>query len=142
MSAKDEGLIGLVEVPRNQAQLLLESGYFYMEKGQFQEAQKVFEGCVSLLPRSEVPHLGLGHLFQSQGRKAEAVASFQEAIKMRPDSAEAHAFLGEAYLLQGKPAQALPMLDKAEELDKANPPAAAELARSLRQAHKEGAFDQ
>lgn len=140
MSTKDIGLIGLVEVPKKQVQLLLESGYFYMEKGLFKEAETVFQGCMSLLPKSEVPRIGMGHLYMTQDRLDQAIASYQSAIKVKPSSAEAHAFLGEAYLFKGKPNLALPALQKAEQLDTNDPPVTADLARSLLQAHKEGIF--
>ncbi len=140
MTAKDEGLIGIVEVPKNQAQVILETGYLYMEMGEFQKSEDVFNGCASLLPRSEVPHLALGQLFLSQERYPQAVQSYQKAIELRPDSAEAHAFLGEAYMVQGQAAQAIPVLEKAQELDQSDPPSAAEMARSLLDAHEQGVF--
>jgi tetratricopeptide (TPR) repeat protein len=140
MSNQDVGLIGLVEVPKKQAQVILEAGYFYMEKGEFQLAEEVFKGCASLLPRSEVPHLGLGHLYQSQGKMPQSLASLQQAHKLRPNSAEVNAFLGEAHLLMKQFDKAMPFLNKAQELDQSDPPAAADLARNLLDAYKEGVF--
>lgn len=138
--AANDSLIGLVEVPKLQAQVMLETGYMYMEMGNFQAAEEVFAGCASLLPRSEVPQLGLGHLYISQERWTEANKAYQKAMELNPQSAEAHVFLGEAYLLQGNFSAALPLLDKARQLDKSDPPAAAELARSLREAYEQGTF--
>lgn len=140
MAAQNESLIGLVEVPKEQAQVMLETGYMYMEMGDFKAAEEVFLGCAALLPRSEVPQLGLGHLFVSQERWNDAESAYNKALELRPESAEVHAFLGEAYLLQGKGDQAVPFLEKAKQLDQNDPPAASELAQSLLEAHSQGVF--
>lgn len=134
----DESLIGLVEVSKHEAQVLMEAGYLYVELGNFQAAQEIFEGCVALLPRSDAPSIGLGNLFVTQGKYKEAVNSYQHAIQVRSDSATAYAFLGEVYLLSGDSQQAQNALQKALELAPDGPPA--ELARSLLQAEKDGAF--
>lgn len=142
MPDQDESLVGIVEVSRREAQLLLEAGYIYMELGKFQEADDVFQGVCSLLPKNDVPRIALGHLFMSQSRIDEAIQSYKNAIKLRPESATAHAFLGEAYLFKGKTELALPTLQKAQELDTSpeEEGSARRLALSLLQAHKEGAF--
>ena len=44
MSVREESLIGLVEVPKKQAQVMLDAAYFYMELGKFKEAEEVFFG--------------------------------------------------------------------------------------------------
>ena len=134
----EETLIGMVEVPRREAKLLLESAYFLIEMGKHKQAQEVFEGCVALLPRSDVPRIGLGNLFTAQGRFDLAEQQYREAIKVREDSASAHAFLAEALLFQKKEALAQPHLDKALSLDPEGPAGA--LVRSMREALKEGAF--
>lgn len=138
--AANDNLIGLVEVPKFQAQVMLETGYMYMEMGNFQAAEEVFAGCAALLPRSEVPQLGLGHLYVSQERWTDANKAYQKALELNPNSAEAHVFLAEAYLLQKNFTTALSLLEKAQELDKQDPPVAGELARSLQEAYKQGTF--
>ncbi len=138
MAEKEPSLLGIVEIPRRQAQVMLDAAYFYMEMGKFKEAEEVFEGCAALLPRSEVPLMGLGHLYVSQEKFDKAIETYQKALKVKPDSAEVHAFLGEAYLLKGEAEKALPILQKAQELDKNDPPTAGALAKSLLQAYQEG----
>lgn len=138
--AANDSLIGLVEVPKFQAQVMLETGYMYLEMGNFQAAEEVFAGCASLLPRSEIPHISLGHLYINQERWPEAIKSYQKAVELNPQSAEAHVFLGEAHLLQGNFSVALPLLEKVKQLDKNDPPTAAELARSLQEAYQQGSF--
>jgi tetratricopeptide (TPR) repeat protein len=86
--------------------------------------------------------LGLGQLYVSQKRYDKAITSYQKALELKPDSAEAYAFLGEVYLLQGKANEALLMLEKAQQFDKNDPPSAAEMAKSLLEAHREGCFIQ
>lgn len=133
-----ESLIGLVEVSKSEAKLLLESAYFLIELGKFKEAQEVFEGACSLLPRHDVPRIGLGNLFVMQGRYDQAIQSYQDAIKANDNSASAHAFLGEVLLLKKQFDKAIPSLDKAKSLDPDG--SAGKLAASLLQAHKDGAF--
>lgn len=136
---KEESLIGIVEVSKQEARLLVESGYLHIELGKFKEAQEIFEGCAALLPRSDVPRIGLGNLFFSQGRHDDAINAYQDAIKVRPDSAAAHAFLGEAYLFKKQFAKAQDTLKRAQELEPEGPPA--ELARNLLKAYEQGAFN-
>ena len=135
----DESLVGIVEVSRQEAQLLLEAGFIYMEMGKFQEAKDVFYGASSLLPRSDVPLIALGQMHMSQSLLDDAIKFYKAALKIRPDSATAHAFLGEAYLFKKKPELALPELKKAQDLDPEGPPS--QLANSLLQAHNEGVFN-
>ncbi len=134
----EDTLIGIVEVPRREAKLLLESAYFYIEMGKYKEAQEVFEGCISLLPRSDVPRIGLGNLFVAQGRFDLAEAQYNEAIKANEKSASAYAFLAEALLFQKKLSQATPALEKALSLEPNGP--AGQLARSLQQGQQDGVF--
>ena len=75
-----DSLIGLVEVSKTETKLLLESAYFLIELGKFKEAQDVFEGACSLLPRNDVPRVGLGNLFVMQGRYDQAIQAYQEAL--------------------------------------------------------------
>ncbi|MCK6509089.1 tetratricopeptide repeat protein [Myxococcota bacterium] len=134
----EDTLIGIVEVPRREAKLLLESAYFYIEMGKYKEAQEVFEGCIALLPRSDVPRIGLGNLFVAQGRFDLAEAQYREAIKANENSASAYAFLAESLLFQKKLSQATPALEKAIALEPAGP--AGQLARSLQQGQQDGVF--
>lgn len=135
---QNESLVGIVEVSRQEAQLLLEAGYLSMEMGNFRQANEIFEGVCSLLPKSDVPRIALGQMYMTQNRTDEAIKAYKEALKLHPDSAAAHAFLGEAYLFKNQPNLALPALQKAQELEPEGPPG--KLAQSLRQAHDQGAF--
>ena len=135
--ANNDSLIGLVEVPKEQAQVMLEAGRFYHEMGNYQAAEDIYKGCSYLLQRSDVPLIFLGQLYVSQDRFDEAIESYKKAIEIQPESAGAHVFLGEAYLLQGGTDQAIPLLEKAEQLD---PEVAGEHARSLLEAQKLGVF--
>ncbi len=134
----EDTLIGIVEVPRREAKLLLESAYFYIEMGKYKEAQEVFEGCIALLPRSDVPRIGLGNLFVAQGRFDLAEAQYREAIKANENSASAYAFLAECLFFQKKLSQATPALEKAIALEPDGP--AGQLARSLQQGQQDGVF--
>lgn len=137
--SKQENLLGLIEISKIEAQLMLESGYLYMEMGDFKKSEETFVGCVSLLPRSATPFIGLGNLYFTQSRTDEAIKAYGDALKIKPDFADAHAFLGEAHLFNGDSSQALNHLQKARELDKEEGPAH-QLATDLVDLHKNGAF--
>ena len=53
-----EALQGLVPISQRDVTLMLEAGYLLMELQRHKEAEEVFSGVMSLLPRSEVPRMG------------------------------------------------------------------------------------
>ena len=130
-------LVGLTEVSKKEAQVVLEAGYLYLEMGKPEQAEEVFQGAIALLPRSDVPRMALGQVYFSQGRSEEAVAQYEEAVKLKPDSAAARAFLGEALLFSGNSDAALNALDKAIELDEEEGSAAL-MAKHLKEVHEQG----
>ncbi|MEM1007551.1 MAG: tetratricopeptide repeat protein [Myxococcota bacterium] len=133
-------LLGIVEIHREEAHLLLESGYFYVELGRFQEAQDIFEGCACLLPESDVPYIGLGHVFHTKGDFAQAETAFRQAITRQPESATAYVYLGETLLFQHRVSEALQALDQAIAL--APESAVAQHAEHLKEAHNNGFFSE
>jgi tetratricopeptide (TPR) repeat protein len=107
----------LIDVPKKDLGLMLESGYIYLAMGKFKEAKKVFEGLVNLEVKHEVPRVGLANVYFAQEKFLPAIRQLKEAIKINPESPFAHAHLGEAYLFYGKKDLAIEMLNKAKELD-------------------------
>ncbi len=138
MTTQEDSLIGLVEISKQEARVLMEAGYLSIEMGRFKEAEEIFQGCIALLPRNSTPHLGLGNLYVAQDRLKEAIASYKEAIRIN-ETPDAQAFLGEAYLLNKQNREGIAALNRALELSQEGP--AADLARSLLQAEKEGVFN-
>ncbi len=129
-------LHGLIDVPKDEVQLLLEAGYLYLEMGKPKEAEDVFAGVCALLPESDVPLVALGNLEFAQGRFQRALKHHQDALKLRPDSAVAQAHVGEALLWLKKPKDGLAALDKAIAMEPEGP--SAQFARALREAHETG----
>lgn len=112
-----ESIQGLVEVSREEAVLMMEAGYLYMDMGNYKAAQQVFTGAAALLPKSEVPHIALGTLEFSQGKHEKALQAFRAAQRVAPKAGLPRAHCGEALLFLGKKAEAQKELKAALDLD-------------------------
>ena len=128
----------LVPTERRLAMVLLEAGYLWLELGQTDKAREVFVGAAALLPRSEVPQIGLGTLEFALGRHDKALQAFRMAQKLAPGSGLPRAHVGEALLFLGKDPEALKELKAAMELDPDGD--GARLARALLDAKAAGVF--
>lgn len=111
----------LIDIPKKDLGLMLETGYIYLAMGKFKEAKQMFEGLISLEVGHEVPRVGLANVFFAQEKFLPAIRQLKEAIKINEESAFAYAHLGEAYLFYGKKDLALEMLDKAIEIEATGP---------------------
>src|ERR1051325_4740245 len=98
---------GLIPVTREEAALLLEAGYLYLEMQKFSEAEAVFEGAGALLPHSELPHIALGNLWFSQGEHRKALAQHRAAQKKAPKSGLPHAHAAEVLFFLGNAKEAV-----------------------------------
>ena len=130
---------GLISVPKKEALLLLEAGYFLMQLGQYEEAKDIFVGVAALFPHSDVPCIALGNLYLAQGKAALAVKEHKRALTRAPNSITAQVHLGEALLFQKKNQQAMHVLKKAIEKDPES--LAARFARELLHANDLHVFD-
>lgn len=128
----------LVPAERLHAQILMEAGYLWMEMGEPHKAREVFLGAAALLPKSEVPHLGLGTLESAQGRHEKALQAYRAAQRLAPRSALPRAHAGEALLFLGKEREALKELQIAREVDPDGD--GGKLASALMDAHASGVF--
>jgi len=126
----------LVPLTRQQAMVLLESGYLLLDMGHFDKAREVFAGAVALMPKSEVPQLGLGAVEFAQGRHDKALQAYRSAQRLAPQSALPRAHAGEALLFMGKVPEALKELKAAMDLEPDGD--GAKLAQSLIQAKEAG----
>ena len=129
-------LNGIIDVPKSEAALLLESGYLLMEMNRFKEAEDVFTGVAALLPSSDVPLTCLGNLYFAQGKYQRALKAHQDALKIQPESANAKAHIGESLLFLGKQEEGLAMLQEIANSDQ-DPPAT-QFAQALIEAHNTG----
>jgi tetratricopeptide (TPR) repeat protein len=131
-------IAGLIPVPKEHAVLMLESAYVLMSMKRFDEAREVLDGVAALLPKSEVPHLGLGTLELNLGRYDRALQEFRKAQNLAPKSGLPRAHAGEALLFLGKTRQALQELDVARQVEPNGD--GARLADALAQAVEVGAL--
>ncbi len=128
----------LVPVARQQAMILLEAGYIWLDMGKFDKAKDVFAGAAVLMPKSEVPQLALGALEFSQGRHDKALQAYRAAQRLAPNSALPRAHAGEALLFMGKVNEATKELKAAMDLEPESD--GARLAQALMQAKDAGAL--
>jgi len=128
----------LVPVARQQAMILLEAGYIWLDMGKFDKAKDVFAGAAVLMPKSEVPQLALGALEFSQGRHDKALQAYRAAQRLAPNSALPRAHAGEALLFMGKVPEATKELKAAMDVEPDSD--GARLAQALMQAKDAGAL--
>jgi tetratricopeptide (TPR) repeat protein len=107
----------LVPVAKEQAMILLEAGYIWLEMGKFDRAKDIFTGAAALMPKSEVPQLALGALEFAQGRHDKALQAYRAAQRLAPNSALPRAHAGEALLFLNKVPEAMKELKAAMELE-------------------------
>lgn len=128
----------LVPLAKQQAQILLEAGYLWMDLGRFDKAKEVLTGAMAAMPKSEVPQLALGTLELVQGRHEKALQAYRSAQKLAPRSGLPRAHCGEALLFMGKVNEAMKELKAASEIEPEGD--GARLARALIEAAEAGAF--
>lgn len=128
----------LVPVERPQAMLLLEAGYVWLDMGKWDKARDVFSGVAALMPKSEVPHIGMGSVEIAQGRFDKALQAFRAAQRLAPRAGLPRAHAGEALLFMGKPNEAMKEFKAACELDPEGD--GGKLARALLEAKEAGVF--
>lgn len=130
----------LVPVTRQQAQVLLEAGYVWMDMGQFDKAREIFQGAAVLMPKSEVPQLALGTLEFAQGRHDKALQAYRAAQRLAPKSGLPRAHAAEALLFMGKPQEAAKEIKAAMDVEPGGD--GARFAQALLEAKDAGAFPQ
>jgi len=128
----------VVPVDERDLQLMLESGYLYLELQKPKDSQEIFSGVEALLPQSEVPQLALNHLHFAKGEFPKALAAAKKAVEMNPGSAAAHAAVGEALLFLKRIPEGRESLKRAISLEPDSP--AAEFAKALEEAIDVGVF--
>lgn len=128
----------LVPTTKQQAMVLLEAGYLWMDLGKYDHAREVLFGAAALMPKSEVPQLALGTLEFVQGKHEKALQAFRAAQRLAPKSALPRAHCGEALLFMGKVQEANKELKAALELEPEGD--GAKLAQALIDARDSGAL--
>lgn len=91
--------------------MLLETGFVLREASRFADAEAVFNGCIELMPDSEVPLVGLGTVFLQKGDYPNALKYCREAVVRKGSSAYARLHLGEALLFNNQISEAKEQLE-------------------------------
>lgn len=128
----------LVPTQRQQAMMLLEAGYLWMDMGKFDKAKEVFVGTAALMPKSEIAQIAIGTLEFAQGRHEKALQAYRAAQKLAPRSSLPRAHAGEALLFMGKVNEAMKELKAALEMEPESD--GARLAQALIDAKEAGAL--
>jgi predicted Zn-dependent protease len=128
----------LVSLSKQQAMVMLEAGYLWMDLGKFDNAREVLTGAAALMPKSEIPQIALGTLEFNQMNHDKALQTFRTAQRLAPKSSLARAHCGEALLFMGKVNEAMKELKTALELEPGSSGAA--FAQALIDAKESGAL--
>lgn len=136
--AKSDVAGSLVPVVQQQAIVLLEAGYLWMDLGRMDLAKDVFTGAAALMPKSEVPQIALGTLEFVQGKHEKALQAYRAAQRLAPKSSLPRAHAGEALLFLGKTAEAEKELKAAQTVEPDGD--GARLAAALLEASSAGVF--
>ena len=99
----------------------LNLGIMYGNLGRFQDAEEALREVIRLAPESAEGSVALARLYLRTGRKlAEATRLAQEAVRTSPN-APSYALLSQAHAANREHAEAISAIEKAIELDSANP---------------------
>ncbi|MBI4817519.1 MAG: hypothetical protein HY791_14760 [Deltaproteobacteria bacterium] len=100
-------------------------GHNYLEGGKFPEAEAIFKGLVTLIPRDAYFHTCLGAVYQRWGKSKEAIDEYTASVLLEPADVDALVNRGEIFLLKGEVAKGLEDLksaiDIAEKANRASP---------------------
>lgn len=107
----------LVPVNKQQAMLLLESIYLWMDLGQFDHARELAQGAAALMPKTKQVQFALGTIEFNQQKYDKALQAFRAAQRLDAKSALARAHCAEALIQLGKSQEALKELQAARELE-------------------------
>jgi tetratricopeptide (TPR) repeat protein len=92
-------------------------GIFLAHQGEMEEAKKIFDEALALLPKEATTYINLGNFFRQQRRYNEAEKMYRRAIELEPMNAFAHYDLGALLDATGKSTEAQLEIDKAVEID-------------------------
>jgi len=115
--AKSDIAGSLVPMSKQQAMLMLEAAYLWMDLGKFDNARELLSGATLLMPKSEVPQIALGSLEFNQGHFDKALQVFRRAQQLAPRASLPRAHCGETLLFMGKVNEAMKELKSALELE-------------------------
>jgi tetratricopeptide (TPR) repeat protein len=107
----------ILPMSKQQAMIMLESVYLWMDLGKFEHARELVNGAAALMPKTKQVQFALGTLEFNQQKYDKALQAFRAAQRLDPKSALARAHCAEALLFMGKSGEALKELQAALDLE-------------------------
>jgi tetratricopeptide (TPR) repeat protein len=86
--------------------VMLEVGFILRDASRFDEAKKLFNGVLELIPDSEIPRVGLATVELQRGNYELAQLVCEEALRVKPSSLYAKVHRAESLLFQKKRTEA------------------------------------
>ena len=108
------------ELPNQEQQKLIASGWDLFEEGKYEEALKKFNKAVELNPNYSEPYKGLGTSYRWLKNYDKAVYNLNKAININPDDDGTYVVLGFSLQQLGKFEEAIKQLNKAIEINPNN----------------------
>ncbi len=99
----------------------LNLGWFYTQKGQLDEAERVYRSAIQIAPTFSPAAINLADLLRVQGRDEEGAAMLQDALERVPDDADLQHALGLTLVRQKRHKEALERLERATTLAPGRP---------------------
>ncbi|MFP4082185.1 MAG: tetratricopeptide repeat protein [Candidatus Aminicenantes bacterium] len=109
------------EDPQASLRALTGLGELYIQKEEFETAQKYFAQALEISPEDEVAAYNVGEIFFSHQKIDEAIKYFELAIQIKKDWSKPYLKLGYVYLNKGDFDRSLEYFNKFLEMDPENP---------------------
>lgn len=97
-------------------------GYEAQQRGDLEEAEKLYKKAIKADASYAAPHNDLGVIYEQEGDAKKAERSYQEAIRLNPNYPAAYTNLGLLYESQGRDAEALDVWKRRAELGAGDDP--------------------
>jgi Flp pilus assembly protein TadD len=108
-------------------------GYYLLEIGDLQTAEKEYRAELAVDPESALARCGLAHIALDRGELASATERAREAVRLSPEWGAARFLLGKALLRSGQVPDSIAELEAARDLE----PASSKIRFTLLQAYRE-----
>jgi tetratricopeptide (TPR) repeat protein len=96
-------------------------GWFYAQKGQLDQAERVYRSAIQIAPTFSAAAINLADLFRVQGRDEEGESVLRDALGRTPDDADLQHALGLTLVRQKRHEEALERLQRATALAPGRP---------------------
>jgi tetratricopeptide (TPR) repeat protein len=120
-SEKALSLLRRISPPTSES--LVGQGYVFENRGDWSEAQRMYEQAIEIDPNHAPACANMGNVFYRQRKYDEALTWYKKAIEIDPSFAPAYLNTGLVYYYQGKYDEALTWHKKAIEIDPSHAPA-------------------